>query len=152
MSVLANCYNKMLQAGLSVEVVSALASARNISFQSAAEVRIRNVFSDPYFALSRLRVKLARWRLPEVGGVVEARLMRTFALLSEWCHPRVLISFFKTLWNGWATDRRMGSILQGPARMCMLGCQAEDSIEHYILLLPCPLEFRKYEAPIWLGY
>ncbi len=150
MSVLAKCYSKLVQTGLSMDAISAIAADRSISFQSAAEEMISGTLSEPYFPLSRLRVKLVRWRLPEVGGVVETRLMRTFALLSEWCHPRVLFAFFKTLWNGWSTDRRMSSILQGPARRCILGCQAEDSIEHYSC---CPVfwKFASTRRPVGLG-
>ena len=65
-----------------------------------------------------------------MGDVVDRRVQRNCELLAGWCHPRILATFFRTIWNGWTTDRRMRSLL-GSRRTCILGCAAEDSLEHY---------------------
>jgi hypothetical protein len=65
-----------------------------------------------------------------MGDVVDRRVHRNFGLIAEWCAPRVLAAYFRTIWNGWATDRRLNS-LRDTVRSCILGCEAEDSLEHY---------------------
>jgi hypothetical protein len=105
------------------------------NYQKVAESLICQKFADTYYTESRLRSKLQRWRLSGVPAHLEGKIARNFRLLSKWCPPRVLMVYFRSLWNGWVTDRRMQSLrkLQGlPQRGCQLGCGwDEDSIEHY---------------------
>ena len=55
-------------------------------------------------------------------------------LLGSRVPPRVWAAVWRTLWNGWATNRRMQG--QGAVRRCIYGCSADDSIEHYAF---CPV-------------
>ena len=91
--------------------------------------------SPTYFHESRMRTKLSHWNLPGIPREVECRAFKRFALTSTWCQQKITSVYFRTLWNGWVTDRRMASLLakQGQAqRGCVLGCGwDEDSIEHY---------------------
>ena len=52
-------------------------------------------------------------------------------LLASRVPPRTWAAVWRTLWNGWATDRRMQG--RGAVHTCIYGCSvdAPDSIEHY---------------------
>ena len=55
-------------------------------------------------------------------------------LLGPRVPARVWAAVWRTLWNGWATNRRMQG--QGAVQRCIYGCSADDSIEHYAF---CPV-------------
>ena len=82
-----------------------------------------------------MRSKLFRWSVPGIPRNVETLAFKRFALLAQWCQPKILSAYFRTLWNGWATDRWLANMLasQGKARQgCVLRCGwDEDSLEHY---------------------
>ena len=46
--------------------------------------------------------------------------------------PRAKAALLRTWWNGWVTERRF----QRGSKGCVMGCCAEDSIEHYA---HCPI-------------
>ena len=66
--------------------------------------------------------------------------MRNFALLSESCAPRIWAAYFRIVWNGGATFRRLRTATCSKRERrdcCVLGCDAgEDSLEHYSY---CPI-------------
>ena len=115
---------EMCDDGITVAVRSLVddAGRQMRSFQSSAG-------ADGYFPLAHLRVKFSTWRLAEFGNVVESRMLRWMELLATWCRPKVLAVFFRTLRNGWATNRIMISLVDSDGQ-CALGCDAEDSIGH----------------------
>jgi hypothetical protein len=105
------------------------------SFRRTAEQLICQRLSPVYYEDARLRAKLHRWHLEGIPAHNEQRVLQNFATLSQWCQPKVLAAYFRTLWTGWTTDRRMAPLRkeQGlPIRGCLLGCGwDEDSLEHY---------------------
>jgi hypothetical protein len=140
-SILAQTCDELNDIGVTISSVK-LEQRRftHCSFQAAAEKMIAQRMAAPYFPLSRVRAKLMRWHVCNIGDVADRRVLRRFELLSHWCPPRVSAIYLKTLFNGWVTDRRLRSLLQSTGvlcRRCVLGCESgEDSVDHYAL---CPV-------------
>jgi hypothetical protein len=92
---------------------------------------IINKFSLPYYEESRVRAKLTRWGFSGIAAHLARRVSVAFDVLKIWCNPRVQTTYFRTIWNGWVTDRRLNTLVRN-GRSCVLGCGwEEDSIEHY---------------------
>ena len=106
-----------------------------LSFQRKAYLMIHSALSKPYFAESRIRAKLYRWKLNGIPAHTERNILKNFQMLREMCHPRVTLAYFRLIWNGWVTDRRMNVLVPATSRRgCVFGCGwDEDSIEHYSL-------------------
>ena len=89
----------------------------------------------PYFVDSRVRQKLVPWKIPGVPARLERGVLRNMVLIRDNCPPRVLAAYFRAVWGGWVTDRRMGSLLRTKGlkeRPCMLRCGwDEDNLYHY---------------------
>jgi hypothetical protein len=101
------------------------------SFQVEAELQIKKACAPIYYADSRIRANLFRWKLTGVPARLSEGVVKNFSLLQHWCNPRVLVTYLRTLWNGWVTDRRM-NVLAAQNRGCVLGCGwDDDAIEHY---------------------
>jgi hypothetical protein len=152
-AVLADVEAQCKAKGITRDLVrQAVKNGGSSSFQQAGEQMIIGRFSPPYYSNSRLRTKLARWGLKGVPAHLEKRVSAAFGFLKTWCNPRVVVTFFRTLWNGWVTDRRMNTLIaSGRGRCCVLGCGwDEDSIEHYGL---CSVFWRfvHAERPVGLG-
>jgi hypothetical protein len=150
-AVLADVETQLKTQGITRDLVrQAVRNSQGSSFQQVAEQRIIGRLSPPYYADSRVRTKLTRWGLKGVPAHLERRVFSAFGFLKTWCNPRVLVTFFRTLWNGWITDRRMNTLV-AHGRNCLLGCGwDEDSIEHYSL---CSVFWRfvQAERPVGLG-
>ena len=86
-----------------------------------------------------MRNKTQRWKLEGPDAKVACRILRNCMVVGLSCRPCVLGLFFRTLWNGWPTTRRMRSA-PGAKQLqsCLLGCSgdAQDAIEHYLV---CPV-------------
>ena len=74
-----------------------------------------------------------RWKFNGVPGILERRVLKNFETLRAWCAPRVMAAYFRTLWNGWVTTRRMRTMLgrDGGTGTCLLCGNGQDSLEHY---------------------
>ena len=103
-------------------------------FQSALTAKLKEAML--YDAEGHMRRKLRRWNLPNRPHVSAARAVRRLQSLPRLVPPRVAAAVLSTIWNRWATARRLQ--IEGPANRCVLGCSptAEDSLEHYAC---CPL-------------
>ena len=100
-----------------------------------------------YSAEARIRSKFARWNLDILPGHIPARVLRSLHLVGGRCRPCVHAMLFRTMWNGWPTDRRMGQ----DDSACRLGClRGLDRIEHYAV---CPVawSFFRLAPPAGLG-
>ena len=98
----------------------------------------------------RLREKIHRWcecfgnhrgwGLPGPPAHMAARMIRHLQELSSLVGPKVRAAMFRSLFNGWCTERRFQR-RWGPKNTCMLSCGggAEDSFEHYCRC-PCTLQ------------
>ena len=98
----------------------------------------------------RLREKIHRWcecfgnhrgwGLPGPPAHIATRIIRHLHELSRLVGPKVRAAMFRSLFNGWCTERRFQR-RWGPKNTCMLGCGggAEDSFEHYCRC-PCTLQ------------
>lgn len=86
-----------------------------------------------YDPIQRLRNRTERWRLRGLPGRTSRRIHRNLARLRHLAPPRVRSAVISTIFNRWATSRRMQSA-GGCARSCVLRCSpsAADSIEHYV--------------------
>ena len=105
---------------------------------------------DPH---NRLREKIHRWcecygnhlgwGLAGPPARIATRIIRHLQELPQLVAPKVRAAMFRTLFNGWCTERRFQR-RWGPKNTCMLGCGggAEDSIEHYCRC-PCILHVLK---------
>ena len=95
---------------------------------------------------------MTRWHLIGVPRHLEDRVLRNFKLLSTQCQPRVLAAYFRALWNGWCTSRRMRTMAghSGTVFPCVLCGEGQDSLEHYSL---CEVfwEFCNKDRPQGLG-
>ena len=80
------------------------------------------------WAETRMRSKLARWRLSGFPRVHATRALAALRSLQSLVTPRVQAAVLSTLYNRWVTDRRF----QRGRGSCRLGCTADDSIEHYL--------------------
>ena len=83
----------------------------------------------------RVRHKMDRWRCAMLPRRRADRAYRVLQLLGSRVPPRVWAALWRTLWNGWATNRRLQG--RGAVQSCIYGCPADapDSIEHYAV---CP--------------
>ena len=106
--------------------------------QMMARREIQNI-TNPYNEEFRVRKKIQRWKLQGPDAKVACRILRNCRVVGLSCRPCVLGLFFRTLWNGWPTTRRMRSA-PGAKQLqsCLLGCSgdAQDAIEHYLV---CPV-------------
>eukprot|EP00973_Karenia_brevis_P025378 3501560-Karenia_brevis.AAC.1 len=115
---------------------------------------IKKKTSLPYSPDSRLRQKLAVWKLRGIPGINERRVLNAFSILRRNGAPRLMSSYLRTLFNGWATDRRFRSLLVKSGqqiRVCVLGCgKGEDDLQHYVR---CPVfrDFVHRTHPAGLG-
>ena len=82
-----------------------------------------------------MRSNIVRWVVSGVQRHLEQRCLRVFHTLKIWCAPRVMAAYFRTLWNGWPTDRRMDNLRRTSGlknRGCALNCGWDnDALEHY---------------------
>ena len=103
-------------------------------FQSVLTAKLKEAAG--YNAEERMRQKLRRWNLPGRPQVITVRATRRIQLLPRLVPPRVAAAVISTVWNRWATARRLQ--IEGLANKCVFGCSptAEDSLEHYAC---CPL-------------
>ena len=149
---LAQLETNLKERGITREIIRELSNTGNISFQGAAEKMIKRRCSETYYAESRLRQKMTRWHLVGVPRHLEDRVLRNFKLLSTQCQPRVLAAYFRALWNGWCTSRRMRTMAghSGTVLPCVLCGKGQDSLEHYSL---CEVfwEFCNKDRPQGLG-
>ncbi|CAK0838271.1 unnamed protein product [Prorocentrum cordatum] len=92
---------------------------------------------DGYCVERRLWARLARWSLPELPGRAAQRAAQHLRRLRHFVPPRIRAAMINTIFNRWATNRRMRSLREG-RRVCVLGCSctADDSVEHY---MRCPV-------------
>jgi len=74
-----------------------------------------------------LRSALDRWNVEVLPGHRVDRLLGTLRWIHGVAPPRVVAALLRTNTNCWLTARRM----QQRDSHCMMGCEAEDSIEHY---------------------
>ena len=100
-------------------------------FQNAAEKLIKQRCAPEYFAEARLRMKLGRWNLQDLPGRLPRKVMRVFALLSSWCSPRVQAAYFRSVFNGWVTDRRLNTLVQSNRGCCLQCGWEDDALDHY---------------------
>jgi len=93
--------------------------------------------------VDRLRHKLYRyselhdqvevgWGIPGWPAEYTPRVLSNLQRLQKLAPPRVCAAAFRTIFNGWNTERRWQR-RGGRANLCLLGCGAgaEDSLEHY---------------------
>ena len=73
-----------------------------------------------------LRRRLDRWNVPTLCCYRVERWLSRLHEIAGLVAPRIIAAANRTACNGWATARRF----QGHSR-CILGCVAEDSLEHY---------------------
>ena len=80
----------------------------------------------------RIRDKMARWKLDIPPGILARKTLTRFKMLQKLVPPRVVVVYFKALWNAWPTEARFQR--EAP---CVLCCEAQsrDRIEHYCF---CP--------------
>ena len=100
--------------------------------------------------LSRIRHKIGRWidkpfGLHGLPGHMTPLIHKHLLRLSKLVTPRVHAAVFKTLWNGWTSERRFQRRSK-PSNVCKFQCREstalggpEDSIEHYCR---CPVVMR----------
>ena len=101
-------------------------------FQSYCAQLIREKAMRRYDPVQRMRHKLARWNLDDVPRTMAERAVTNLMRLSKLVPQRVVANALRTLFNGWATHRRMASLCGCQRSACVLGCgSGEDSIEHY---------------------
>lgn len=106
--------------------------------QMMARREIQNI-TNPYNEEFRVRKKIQRWKLEGPDTKVACRILRNCRVVGLSCRPCVLGLFFRTLWNGWPTTRKMRSApVAKQLQSCLLGCSgdSQDAIEHYLF---CPV-------------
>ena len=81
------------------------------------------------WAEGRLRLKLERWKIPGLPGRTARRILRSLQALNRVVAPRVHVAVFRTIFNGWVTERRFQRAYEG---LCRFQCGGDDSIEHYM--------------------
>ena len=74
--------------------------------------------------------------------VMTDRTLRRLKQASQLVTPRVHSAFFRSVWNGWGTERRFGK-----CGLCRFGCSGQDSIEHYFR---CPVIKSFFESQLKL--
>lgn len=105
--------------------------------------------------VERIRHKTSRWRdkpygLTGLPGIQVPIIHRHIRELAKLVAPRVHAATFKTLWNGWTTERRFQR-RWGASNICRFMCSdtAEDSIEHYCR---CPIVLRVAHSILHIHY
>ena len=81
------------------------------------------------WAEERLRHKLGRWKLPGFPGRNARRVLGSLQALSGAVAPRVHSAVFRSVFNGWVTERRFQRAYEG---CCRFRCGGDDSVEHYM--------------------
>jgi hypothetical protein len=96
-------------------------------FQSTLADKLRQ--KTAYDPQRRMENKLRRFHLPGPPAIIATRVLRRMVRLRTLIPPRVSAAVLSTLWNRWATKRRVEQ-RWGP---CTLRCSptAADSLEHY---------------------
>lgn len=86
-----------------------------------------------YSCEERIRRKIKRWKFTDPPAHVTNRIMNNIDVMKKAVPPAVRASYFRALWNGIPTSRRMASMKGYIVRNCVLNCSdtAADSIEHY---------------------
>ena len=90
----------------------------------AAQARLQNGQAECHRLLRRAA---DRWRMRVLPGLRVERFLSTTRWLRTRTQPRVVAAMLRTMTNCWITGRRM----QQRGGRCMMGCDAEDAIEHY---------------------
>ena len=87
----------------------------------------------PFDIEERIRSKVKRWLFKDPPRHVAMRLARNFGALKGKLPPAVISSFFRALWNGIPTSRRMATCPDFKQVPCVFKCSsaAADSLEHY---------------------
>ena len=100
-------------------------------FQAALAGLLRR--GEQYFPERRMREKLARWHLTVQPRVAAQRALSTLETLRTLATPRISNAVLSALWDRWTTARRFQQ-----THACCLQCapEAQDSIEHYMLVVP----------------
>lgn len=115
-------------------------------FQKTADKKLCEATNRRHGQLEqKLDRRLRRWRMHVLPGHRTARVIQAMARLRGKVPPRCLYGVLRAVLNGWMTGRRFGR-RHGEGAGCRLGCQGDDSIEHYS---SCPVA-----APLassWLG-
>ena len=113
---------------------------RKKKLQAMIRLEIRPLIA-PYNLEFRVREKIQRWRLEGPEATVADRIIRNCMTAGTKCRPCVAGTFFRTLWNGWPTSRRMRTASNATGVCsCLFGCtRARDELEHYLV---CPVPWR----------
>ena len=86
-------------------------------------------------AEGRMRYKLDRWNFDAFPRVCVREALNSLRHVGKSAPPRVAAAVLGTMWNRWATSRRIKTA--GRVAQCKFGCvDHEDSIEHYSV---CPV-------------
>ena len=87
----------------------------------------------PFDLEERIRLKMKRWCFKDAPGHVAARLVNNFATFCGKLPPAVISTYFRALWNGVPTSRRMETCKDFKTVPCVFKCSstAADSLEHY---------------------
>ncbi len=118
--------------------------------RTAQELLSKHVSTPVHF---RIRDRLERWYKQgrfnvrtEPEGIIARRAERRLTFSASNLPPRVHSAYFRTIWNGWCSERRFQTYIKG----CRFGCggDAEDSIEHYAFC-PVVLEFFRRTHPTY---
>ena len=103
-----------------------------ISLQSSIRQQIVHNITNDQYILNRIRQKLQRWRPSSPIAHVSRWVLHNFDTLRKYCKPCVGSAYFRALWNGWPTSRRMKQITLGTIKPCLLNCgHGSDCLEHY---------------------
>ena len=87
----------------------------------------------PFDLEERIRSKMKRWCFKDAPRHVAVRLVKNFTTFEGRLPPAVISTYFRALWNGIPTSRRMATCENFTAVPCVFGCSitAADSLEHY---------------------
>ena len=81
----------------------------------------------------RMRHKFERWELTDFPRRYTPRVLASLHRLTKLVAPRVQVAVLSALFNRWVTHRRFPSRhFPRRARHCWFGCDAPDSLEHYL--------------------
>ena len=153
--VLAQCDATLSQNGITRKSIQAGGNQpTRFSFQRAALRLIEMKMTPIYYAEARIRGHLVRWRLDGIPGKLDRQVFSNLKMLSQCCHPRVHICYFKAVWNAWVTDGRMRTLLEKQGtivRKCVLGCGAKDSVDDLLHYSVCPVFWAFVSRPMPVG-
>jgi hypothetical protein len=123
-----------------------LAAKVKANFQKEASKQLQEVARRRHGLLEmKLNLKLRRWKLDVLPGHRAARVLQAMASIRGKISPRCHFGVLRAVLNGWMTGRRFGQ-RHGDGACCRLGCQGDDSVEHYS---SCPVAAAV--ASSWLG-